>query len=104
MAWTDRIFARLIPIFIMISVSYIIPHAQRIYLTRGYNGKNFAQTDVSQCEIIYPEKLIGCEDIHVYETPSGPLLFTACAEELQDQLVFGSLKKAKVDLVSRCHC
>ena len=31
---------------------------------------------------------MGCEDLHVYNAPSGPMIFTGCVEKISDQYVF----------------
>src|SRR2546423_10234759 len=79
--------SRLIPFLFLLIGTYIVPWFQRTYLITGFSGANFQQTDVSQCDIIYPDKLIGCEDLHVYSTDSGHMIFAGCAENLQDQFV-----------------
>jgi hypothetical protein len=81
--------SRLLPLAVVLGSTYIIPWAQRAYVLSGYSGKNFAQTDVSNCEIIHKDTLIGCEDIHLYNSDEGnPLIFAACAERIEDRFVF----------------
>ena len=48
-------------------------------------------------DIIYPDKLIGCEDLHAYNADSGPMIFTGCVEKLEHQLVYLGLE-ARVDV------
>ena len=92
---------RVIPVLLMAASSFVVPWIARTYLITGLNGVNFEQTDVSQCEVIHQDTLVGCEDLHVYNAPSGPMIFTGCVEKLSDQFV--SLKLSCVligDLVS----
>lgn len=79
--------SRAIPFLFLLIGTFVVPWFQRTYLIAGYSGANFHQTDVSQCDIIYPDKLIGCEDLHVYSADSGSMIFAGCAENLQDQFV-----------------
>jgi hypothetical protein len=79
--------SRFLPILILVATTYLLPYLQRKYLISGLSGKNFKQSDTSNCNVIYPDKLIGCEDLHVYKSPSGPQIFTACAESIDDQYV-----------------
>ena|SRR5579859_3088956 len=79
--------SRLLPFVFLLIGTYVIPWFQRTYLIGGFSGANFQQTDVSQCDIIYPDKLIGCEDLHVYHSSSGPMVFAGCAESLKDRYV-----------------
>src|SRR5271169_362976 len=78
---------RLIPVGIMVSAAYFIPYAQRSYLITGMSGDNFQQTDVSQCDVLHTDTLIGCEDLHLYNAPSGPMIFTGCVDKITDQFV-----------------
>jgi len=79
--------SRLMPVLLILTTTYIIPWAKRTYLIFGFSGKNFEQTDMTNWDIIYPDKLIGCEDLHVYNADSGPMIFTGCVEKLEHQLV-----------------
>jgi hypothetical protein len=95
--------SRALPFLFLLIGTYVVPWFQRTYLIAGFSGANFQQTDVSRCDIIYPDKLIGCEDLHVYNAASGPMIFAGCAQSLQDQLVFPpSIKEGALiaDLVS----
>ena len=78
---------RVLPVLIIVLSSVVLPWFQRTYLIGGFSGKNFNQTNVDNCDVIYPDKLIGCEDIHVYNSISGPLMFMGCVDKLEDQLV-----------------
>jgi hypothetical protein len=78
---------RLFPVLILLTATYVIPWCKRTYEIFGFSGKNFQQTDVSNCDIIYPDKLIGCEDLHVYRGDKGPMIFAGCVEKLEHQLV-----------------
>jgi len=79
--------ARTMPFLVLIISTYLIPWAKRTYLITGLSGKNFNQTDVSNCQVIYPQKLVGCEDLHVYHGPDGPIMFTGCFEKITDPFV-----------------
>lgn len=81
------ILSRALPIVVMVVVTYIVPHFQRAYLITGMSGKNFAQTDVSQCDVVHRDTLMGCEDLHTYNAPSGPMIFAGCVEKMADQFV-----------------
>jgi len=81
------ILSRALPIVVMVVATYIVPHFQRSYLITGMSGKNFQQTDVSQCDVVHRDTLMGCEDLHTYNTPSGPMIFTGCVEKMADQFV-----------------
>lgn len=79
---------RLFPLGVILVAVYVVPWATRMYLISGLSGKNFSQTDVSNCDIIYPATLLGCEDLHVYpDGPNGPMIFTGCASKFEDQFV-----------------
>ena len=78
---------RIIPVFLMVGFSFILPWIAKTYLITGLSGVNFEQTDVSQCEVIHRDTLVGCEDLHVYNAPSGPMIFTGCVEKISDQFV-----------------
>lgn len=82
---------RTIPFLVLIVSTYLVPWAKRTYLITGLSGKNFHQTDVSNCQVIYPQKLVGCEDLHVYDGPDGPMVFTGCFEKITDTFVRPSL-------------
>lgn len=100
------ILSRALPFVFLLIGTYVIPWFQRTYLIGGFSGANFQQTDVSQCDIVYPDKLIGCEDLHVYNAASGPMIFMGCAEKLQDQFVPSIMYRGRrliVDLVSGDH-
>jgi hypothetical protein len=95
--------SRALPIIVMVLFTYVVPHFKRTYLITGLSGKNFQQTDVSHCQYVHTDTLIGCEDLHVYNAPSGPLIFTGCVEKLSDQFVARNWEGEKlmgVDLVS----
>ena len=94
--------SRALPIIVMVIFTYVVPHFKRSYLITGLSGKNFHQTDVSHCQKVHTDTLIGCEDLHVYNGPSGPLIFTGCVEKLSDQFVraIGAGKLMGVDVVS----
>ena len=79
---------RIIPVFLMVGSSFILPWIAKTYLITGLSGLNFKQTDVSQCEVLHRDTLMGCEDLHVYNAPSGPMIFTGCVEKISDQYVF----------------
>jgi len=81
------LISRLFPIIILLLTTFVIPWCKRTYVIFGLSGANFQQTDVSNCDIIYPDKLIGCEDLHVYQGEKGPMIFTGCVEKLEHQLV-----------------
>ena len=81
------LLSRILPVFLMVGSAYILPWASKTYLITGLSGANFQQTDVSNCDIIYPDVLVGCEDVHVYNAPSGPMIFTGCVEKITDQFV-----------------
>ena len=78
---------RIIPVFLMVAATYLVPWLARTYLLTGYSGANFNQTDVNHCERIHQDVLFGCEDLHVYNAPSGPMIFTGCVEKITDQFV-----------------
>jgi hypothetical protein len=78
---------RILPVLLVLTTTVIVPWCQRTFLISGLSGKNFAQTNVEGCEIVYPGELVGCEDLHVYEGGEGPLIFTGCVETLRDRLV-----------------
>ena|SRR5271155_30049 len=94
--------SRALPIIVMVVFTYVVPHFKRSYLITGLSGKNFQQTDVSHCQSVHTDTLIGCEDLHVYNAPSGPLIFTGCVEKLSDQFVARNWggRLMGVDLVS----
>jgi hypothetical protein len=71
----------------MVGSSFILPWITKTSLITGLTGANFEQTDVSQCQVIHRDTLIGCEDLHVYNAPSGPMIFTGCVEKISDQFV-----------------
>ena len=81
------LLSRVLPIVIMVVITYIVPYVQRTYLITGLSGKNFQQTDVSQCDVVHRDTLIGCEDLHVYDAPSGPMIFAGCVDKISDQFV-----------------
>jgi hypothetical protein len=87
--------SRFFPILTIVSIAYVIPWVQRTYLIFGFSGKNFQQTDVSNCAIIHPDILIGCEDIHVYNAESGPMIFAGCVNKIHDQLVLTQRKRGR---------
>ena len=85
---TQQVISRLLPVIVVIASTYLVPWYQRIQLIHGKTGKNFVQTDVSRCEIVYQDKLIGCEDLHVYKHEGGEAeIFMGCVEKLEHQLV-----------------
>ena len=87
------IASRVLPLLLIITSTYLVPWIQRKYLISGLSGKNFQQSDISHCDVIYPDKLTGCEDIHVYNGPSGPQIFAGCAEKVDDRYVPPHSKK-----------
>jgi hypothetical protein len=78
---------RFLPVLTMLTFTYVKPWVQRTYLIFGLSGKNFQQTDMSRCDVVHPSILIGCEDLHVYNAGSGPMIFTGCVEKIEDQFV-----------------
>ena len=78
---------RIVPVFLVVGSSFVLPWIAKTALITGLNGVNFEQTDVSQCEVIHQDTLMGCEDLHVYNAPSGPMIFTGCVEKFSDQFV-----------------
>jgi hypothetical protein len=85
--------SRLLPVITILCFAYVVPWVQRTYLLFGYSGKNFQQSDVSNCQVIHPDTLIGCEDLHVYQAASGPMIFTGCVNSLMDQLVLSNVDR-----------
>jgi hypothetical protein len=79
--------ARMFPFLIMIISTYIFPWGKRSYLITGMSGKNFQQSEIGHCENLYVDRLVGCEDLHVYQGPEGPMIFTGCSATLQDRMV-----------------
>src|SRR5277367_2951290 len=101
-SFSTLFLSRALPIIVMVMFTYVVPHFKRSYLITGLSGKNFQQTDVSHCQYVHTDTLIGCEDLHVYNAPSGPLIFTGCVEKLSDQFVVSIVGKelTRLDLVS----
>lgn len=77
---------------LMVAGTYLVPWIAKVSLITGLNGRNFQQSDVRHCEIIHQDTLIGCEDLHVYNAESGPVIFTGCVEKLSDQFVRASVR------------
>jgi hypothetical protein len=97
------IASRVLPLLLVITSTYLVPWIQRKYLISGLSGKNFQQSEISHCNVIYPDKLTGCEDIHVYNAPTGPQIFAGCAEKIDDRYVSPPMTRIMVDVVSRHH-
>jgi hypothetical protein len=87
MSLIATLFSRIAPVFLMVAGTFLVPWVAKLYLIAGINGQNFQQSDMGHCEVIHQDTLIGCEDLHVYNAESGPIIFTGCAEKLSDQFV-----------------
>ena len=72
-------------LFLGTILSIVLPYFYRTYILFGFNR---ADTEISNgCKALYPDKLIGCEDMHMVNTPHGQVIYLGCANSLSQRVV-----------------
>ena len=61
--------------------STIFPYLKRSYIIFGIR-RNEGQLNADQCTPLFPDKFLGCEDIHALHTDRGSFIYLACSRDL----------------------
>lgn len=71
---------------VALSIPYIVPRIKVLMTLTGANRRDWTPKNIATCQSMHPDRLHGCEDMHLHIDGKDRILFLACAASLEDRV------------------
>lgn len=68
-----------------LAVPFLVPRVKNLVLMTGVR-RDWTAKNTGTCRAMYPDRLVGCEDLHLHIDGDDRIIFTACTTDLRHRV------------------